>query len=216
MKDTALLFSFIDEIKEDHDNFLKTRVNIDPIKRDELIEIINDLGITLNHASAHSLLKIHATNCDRILDEDFARRLLSRPGFQAIVKNKKFFFDGVKDTEQKARILARLVSLNLDSDEKINDLVAALKKAPNTVKKSPRRPHADDLEFAVIDVVRNVQSGMSLSRFEIAAKLGLNSNDATMMQKLTGVLMKLSTENRVAYNGERGSRRYFGKRSKRA
>lgn len=198
---TNLLFSFIDEIKSDHNAFIEKRINIDPIKRDKLIELIKKLGLTLQHANAHMLLKLHAKTIGKPLDEEFAERLLGHENMQAVIKNKNFFFDGIKDEEDKARILQRLLTLNV---KQIEDIIVAMKKAPILNEKIKT---SSDLQFDILHVLKSVGSHTCLARADIAAKLGLDQSETTM-HKLTTALMALADSNKIKFEGERGSRRY--------
>lgn len=200
---TNVLFQFINEIKEDHESFIEKRINIDPITRKELAGILQEIGLKLNAQATYTVLKLHSKNTEKVMDEDFARRMLGHENVVEIIRNKKFFFDSFKDELQKQQILKRLTTLEVNQ---IKDLVVALKKAPPDVRK--RTSNMTDLQFEIIDHLRDAKTSSSLSRSDIAERLGINKNDSASMQKLTNALMDLVNSNRIGYTGEGSHRKY--------
>lgn len=210
LTNSSLLFEFIDEIKEDQNKFIQERIEIEPITRIQLTQLIKNLELEISSKNSYFVLNLHANACEKILDYKLAKNLLSRENIQVIIKNKRFFFEAIKDEDERARILSRLVSLD---KTQLENLISALKKAPealSTKKSFEKKTSTNDFEFAVIETITN--GNRPMSRSEIAQEIGIESTNDYLMKKLSNILICLSSAGKIMHEGERINRRYFSKR----
>lgn len=197
--DTNIILTFIDEISKDHDKFIQNRIKVDPINKEQLAGLLGGLGLDLNPSHALTILKFHAKQQNRILDENYATSLLSHENMHEIIRNKRILFDRRSETE-KARLLTRLTSLNANQ---IKDLVVAIKKSP---LKEKRSSSSDDITFSILSILR--RHGDPMSRGEIAQKLNLDKSETTM-SRLSRTLELMANKGDVKTIGVRASRRYL-------
>ncbi len=154
MTDTNTILSFIQEIQTDKNKFIREHA-AEPITRDKLSVLIKELDLPVNITCSKFVLSMQAEQANRVLSEEYARRLFQHPQYIVMIQNRRLFFDN-KDETAQVQILGQLNKMEV---EDIELLVKALRKLPGNKSVSKKEP---TLGEQILELLRRSDEGLTL------------------------------------------------------